>query len=46
LGDLASDFDFTQAPCTPLVLPLQPQTTLIPPSKAPTPSGALADPED
>jgi len=46
LGDLASDFDFSQAPHAPLVLPLQPQTTLIPPTKTPALAGALTDPED
>jgi phospholipase C len=29
LGDLANDFDFTQAPRAPLVLPLNPQTDLV-----------------
>ena len=28
LGDLARDFDFTQAPLPPLILPIHPQTTL------------------
>ena len=30
LGDLAGDFDFSQAPAPPLILPEQPRTTLVP----------------
>src|SRR3989442_5798149 len=29
LGDLAADFDFTQPPRPPLILPVHPRTTLI-----------------
>jgi phospholipase C len=34
LGNLASDFDFNQAPRPPLLLPTQPHTDLIPPAPA------------
>jgi phospholipase C len=32
LGNLVSDFDFTQAPRAPMVLPTNPQTDLVPPA--------------
>lgn len=35
LGDLTADFDFTQAPQPPLLLPENPQTTLVAPAPAP-----------
>jgi phospholipase C len=35
LGDLSLDFDFTQSPRAPLVLPLDPVTDLLPPDKEP-----------
>jgi phospholipase C len=34
LGDLISDFDFTQTPRKPLILPVHPKTDLIEPSRA------------
>jgi phospholipase C len=34
LGDLQNDFDFNQAPLSPVLLPVQPQTDLIAPSSA------------
>ncbi len=33
LGDLRKDFDFSQAPRPPMILPLSPKTTLVPPSR-------------
>lgn len=33
LGDLVNDFDFTQRPRPPLILPVHPRTTLIPPGR-------------
>jgi phospholipase C len=38
LGNLADDFDFSQAPRAPLVLPVHPTTDLIAPGKTPTPT--------
>jgi phospholipase C len=32
LGNLVNDFDFNQSPLTPMVLPANPQTDLVPPS--------------
>ena len=36
LGNLANDFDFSQAPRPPLVLPVHPRTTLIAPARRST----------
>ncbi|MEY9962744.1 phospholipase C [Streptacidiphilus sp. MAP12-16] len=37
LGDLSADFDFTQKPRPPLLLPVHPSTDLTPPTAAATP---------
>ncbi|MBJ7609314.1 MAG: phospholipase [Candidatus Dormibacteraeota bacterium] len=43
LGNLSSDFDFTQAPSPPMVLPVNPPTTLIGKKPAATPSAPAVD---
>jgi phospholipase C len=47
LGDLTKDFDFTQPPLPPLVLPVHPQTTLTgtPAPDALTPAQRAGDPD-
>ncbi|MBV9796478.1 MAG: alkaline phosphatase family protein [Solirubrobacterales bacterium] len=35
LGDLTSDFDFSQAPLAPVILPVQPHTDLVGPAASP-----------
>src|SRR5213079_3413756 len=44
LGDLTNDFDFTQTPLSPLLLPLHPPTDLIAPARARAAGRTLAHP--